>query len=78
MTDAEAELIRQSVAGWVQAGIVLEQEWRERVRATDTERDLPAFAGLATAALLADGAPMTSGLVAQQRWFRLLRGRAGA
>ena len=70
MTESEARLIRERIAAGQRAEPELERLRREQVRRTETARDLQAFAGLVHAALRAVPAPLTSGLVAQQMWFR--------
>lgn len=69
----DRRLLRERIMAWERARPALERERWDRVRATDTVRDLAAFAGLAIAALKTTGLPATSGLVEQQRWFRLVR-----
>ena len=71
----DQRLLRDRIAAWERASLVLERERRLRVRATDTARDLTASAGLAQAALPSVGVPATSGPVEQLRWFRLVRAR---
>jgi hypothetical protein len=51
----------------------LEQERRDRVRRTDTVKELSAFDGLALAALDRFPPPPTSGLIEQQRLFARMR-----
>jgi hypothetical protein len=55
----------------------LEQERCERVRQTDTVRELSAFNGLALAALDRFPPPQSSGLIEQQRLFAKMRARLG-
>jgi hypothetical protein len=59
--------------GWKEVGEYLEAERRERVRGTDTVRELCAFDGMALAWLKRFPPPATSGLIEQQRLFSRLR-----
>lgn len=71
MTDDELRVrMKAYVKGWEEAGPYLEQERRERVRASITSRDLPVFDGLALGALERFPPSATSGLVEQQRIFQ--------
>ena len=65
------------VEAWREAGPELERMRRERIRATDTSRDLQAFAGLALAAIRERTLPVWSGLIEQQAWFSSLRPTGG-
>jgi hypothetical protein len=60
--------------GWKEVGEYLEAERRERVRRTDTVRELCAFDGMALAWLKRFPPPPTSGLIEQQRLFSRPRG----
>jgi hypothetical protein len=66
------------VMGWKETGEFLEAERRERVRRTDTPRELPAFNGIVLAALKRFPVPATSGLIEQQRLFMKLHARRAA
>lgn len=68
-------LIREWVEAWGRAGPALEAERRERIRRTDTARDLRAFSGMARAALEVSPPAPWSGLVEQQAWFQRVRQR---
>lgn len=59
--------------GWNEVGEYLEAERRERVRKTDTARELGAFDGMILAALDRFPPEPTSGLIEQQRLFSQLR-----
>ena len=69
----QGPLIREWVEAWGRAGPPLEAERRERVRRTDTARDLRAFTGMTRAALEASPPAQWSGLVEQQAWFQRVR-----
>lgn len=57
---------------WKNAGPELQRVREAEVRAADTAAALKAFTGLALAAARANPPKPTSGLVEQQRWFRLI------
>lgn len=67
--DQQREIVKRMLEGYE----FLEQERRERVRATNTARELSAFDGMALAALTRFPPAPTSGLIEQQRIFRRLQ-----
>ncbi|MEQ1861705.1 MAG: hypothetical protein ABMA13_17440 [Chthoniobacteraceae bacterium] len=67
--DQQREIVKRMLEGYK----FLEQERRERVRQTDTARELSAFDGMALAALTRFPPEPTSGLIEQQRLFRRMR-----
>lgn len=73
MTKQEKENAKRWVEAWKLAGPELERERRKQIRNADTKRDLRLFEGLATWALKQSPPIADSGLVEQQRLFRLRR-----
>jgi hypothetical protein len=62
---------------WKRAGPLLEKIREEEVRNADTQAAFRAFAGMALHIIRSRPPEPTSGLVEQQRWFRLLAQRQG-
>jgi hypothetical protein len=72
MTPEEREQIQRWVNAWKRAGPELERIREEEVRATNTMAAFEAFKGMALLAAQKGPPKPFSGLVEQQRWFRLL------
>ena len=68
--DTEKEKIKQSIEAWKNAGPVLEEERRKRIREADTRAFIEMTAGMVHAYLARNGSRDSSGLVEQQRYFR--------
>jgi hypothetical protein len=74
MTAEELQARMKAYAmGWKEVGEYLEAERRERVRRSDTVRELSAFNGMAAAWLKRFPPSPTSGLIEQQRLFSRMR-----
>lgn len=76
MTDLQRASIRQSVEAWQRAAPVMARVRRENIRAADTVKSILAFRGLALAKAKSHPPAPTSGLVEQQRLFRLVAARS--
>jgi len=74
MTDLQRASIQRSIEAWKRASPVLDRIRREDIRASDTVSSIAAFRGTALAKVKTHPPALTSGLVEQQRWFRLLGG----
>jgi hypothetical protein len=74
MTETQRANIRRSVEAWKRAAPVLDRVRREDIRASDTVASIAAFRGTALVKAKTHPPSLTSGLVEQQRWFRLLGG----
>lgn len=61
------------VAGWKSAETDLLEFSRKELRATDTHRSMLALADAFEAALPFRGSSLTTGLVEQQRYFKLMK-----
>ena len=73
MQQDEHGSLKHWVECWARAGRKLEEIRREELLATDTQHALKVLAGAFESALLHSRPEPSSGLVEQQRWFRLLR-----
>ena len=72
MTAAERATMKQWVDAWQRAAPELERVRAADIRAADTVSSIAAFRGLAVAMVQTHPPAANSGLVEQQRWFRLL------
>lgn len=71
MTEAEKTAIRERIAAWERAAPVLQRLNDEDIRAADTMSAIASFRGWFENARRHCPPQPTSGLVEQQRWFRL-------
>jgi hypothetical protein len=69
--------MKRWVDNWKTLGPELERMREEDVRNTDTKRSIRALKGIALMTLPNHPPEPTSGLVEQQRWFRLIALREG-
>jgi len=76
MTDLQRASIRRSVEAWQRAAPVMESVRRENIRESDTVKSILAFRGLVLAKVKSHPPVPTSGLVEQQRLFRLVQARS--
>ncbi len=72
MTPEERALIQRWVDAWKSAGPELERMREEDIRRQNTMANFETFTGMALLAIRDHPPQPTSGLVEQQRWFRLL------
>jgi len=72
VTESERADIQRSVDAWKRATPMLESVRRENTRAAETVSSIAAFRGMALAKVKTHPPALTSGLVEQQRLFRLL------
>jgi hypothetical protein len=75
VTETQRESIRLSVEAWQRASPVLERVRRENIQAANTMASILAFRGLALAKVKTHPPAPTSGLIEQQRLFRLVAAR---
>ncbi len=76
MTELEKADTKRWVEAWQRAAPELRRVREEDIRATETVSAIASFRGLASAAARKQPPPERSGLVEQQRWFRLLAQKA--
>jgi hypothetical protein len=72
VTEFQRTSIRRSVEAWQRAAPVLESVRRENIRNADTVKSIRAFRGLVLAKVKSHPPAPTSGLIEQQRLFRLV------
>jgi hypothetical protein len=75
MQDSEKEKLRQWVENWQRAGERLRQLRQEALREMDTTEALMNLAGAFESCRIHYSPASTSGLVAQQAWFKKLAAR---
>jgi hypothetical protein len=75
MTAEERDQIQRWVEAWKRAGPELERMREEDIRRQDTISNFETFSGMALLAIRDQPPEPTSGLVEQQRWFRLIAGK---
>jgi hypothetical protein len=77
MTPEQRAQMKRWVDIWKKAGPELEKIRFEEVRNADTQRSVRALKGMALMSLPNHPPKATSGLVEQQRWFRIIAVREG-
>jgi hypothetical protein len=76
VTETKRASIRLSVEAWQRASPVLESVRRENIQGANTVKSILAFRGLVLAKVKTHPAAPTSGLIEQQRLFRLVASRS--